>query len=247
MKKILTIIFACSLAFPALADDATHIVGTSPDAEYPTISSALAASNPGDLITLENGTYPENLTIASGESVTIMGNVDNPDSTKIAGKILIESGATAQIEYVNINASGQDYGVKIQGNGVIQHGTIQRGDYGVVVSKTGIVEIYDETIKYADVDGVNVHKGGKLDLSYSWIRHNNKAGIRAKTSKRIRITDSTIRSNHTGIFFINAANSSNDILRNEIKNNTTGIHLKDSKAYRSDNRFNDNTNNLVVD
>lgn len=232
---------------PAWADDATHVVGNSPDAEYATIAAALAASNRGDLIVVEAGTYIENLTIAAGESVTIQGDPLQRKGVIIKGKIHIEDGGTAQIEYVDINATGKDYGVKVNGRGIIQHGTIRNGRDGVLVSATGNAEVYDQVIKQADRDGVHVKPGGKLDVSYAWIRHNAKAGVRANTTTHLRITDSVFSNNQTGIYFINATHHNNDILRNKIKHHTTGIHLKNSVAYRSDNRFADNTTNLVED
>lgn len=247
MKKILAFIFACGIALPAWADDATHVVGNSPDAEYATIAAALAASDPGDLIVIEDGTYSENLVISAGESVTLQGNVDQHSAVKIKGRIKIADGGTAQIEYVDINAAGFNYGVQVNGRGIIQHGTIRNGQYGVLVNETGNAEVYDQVIKQANRDGVRVKPGGKLDVSYSWIRHNAKAGVRANTTTRLRITDSVLSSNRTGIYWINATHRNNDILRNKIKHHTTGIHLKNSVAYRSDNRFADNTTNLVED
>lgn len=244
LTLIITIIASANLINPALADDSVS-VGPDSNDDFHTIQAALDASQPGDFISIDDGTYNENLTIDAGSDLTLSGNPFNSDHVVITGQIIVQDGAQAQLDYLTIEAGSTDYGVKVLGSVTMQYGIINDGNYGLLVGHGGYANVYEQTITGASADGIFVKTRGRLELTYSVVKQSNKAGLRFHSAKQVRVTDSTFHHNTTGITLLDANNANNEIFRTNFRYNTTGLRLNNARVSRVDNRFAGNTTNVL--
>jgi hypothetical protein len=68
MKKFFTILFVCTAFCAAYAQDTLHVPG-----DYSTIQAGINASNNGDIVLVEDGTYTENINYR-GKAITVASN-----------------------------------------------------------------------------------------------------------------------------------------------------------------------------
>lgn len=247
MKKLLFAIFLAAgmvITQPALADTSVT-VGNDEGDDFRTIQDAIDASTDGYYISVDRGTYNENLIISSPKQLTISGNPFNSSSVVINGTITVHPGADAQLDYLTINAAGKNYGVKILGHATIQYGTIIQGEFGVLVESNGVATLYDQEIRGADRSCVKIKQSGRATIESSIIKNCGRAAILANGNKTFRVADSTLRNSVTGITVKNATNPNSELLRNTFKSNTVGLRLLSSSISRADNTFVGNGQNVI--
>ncbi|MBN2038380.1 MAG: M4 family metallopeptidase [Chitinispirillaceae bacterium] len=96
---------------PLLPGNTQGYPGTPTIPNYTSITQALTNSNPGDLIYVYPGTYPENLTISTAD-ITLAGQ--NWDVTNLQGTITIDSdGSGFTLAGFNVNGLGAANGISI--------------------------------------------------------------------------------------------------------------------------------------
>lgn len=172
---------------PAISNEQTQVVGDS-------LQEALSAARPGDVLLLQAATYEGDLTIRTS------GRPDAPivlrgrgiGQTIIRGKVRFAEGvAFWRIEDLDIDASGEDDGIRIEPEG---HDITLRGlhlyggsGYGVRIGNDAYnVTIEDSEIAYfdagsSDAHGVGIMTAHTITIRRCNIHHNSGDAIQSNT------------------------------------------------------------------
>lgn len=150
---------------------------------YTTIQSAVNAAKTGDVISVSEGTYPENIVVKTN-GISIMGQ--NKEKTIIDGK---KTGSVIRIESNNVNVSG----FTIQNSG----GSGQY-DAGITVYHSNKNEIAN-MIVVNNIVGISIYQGSNNNVvSGNDIRQNSKYGIFVFASSDNKIYNNNIQGNGIG-------------------------------------------------
>jgi len=185
------------------AESTTRIV---PD-DYPTIQAAINAADPGDIIQVASGIYPEDVT--ANKPVTLVG--ENSSTTII-------------------NGSGAPYGylVHVTANYVnIINFTIQNGTYrdGIYLSDSSYSTIVGN-IMTNNFYGIFLDGCNGTTISGNAIT-DNQHGIRLRSSSGNIISGNTVSNSNWGIHLY-IASKENIISGNTISDNNDGVYLASS-------------------
>ncbi|HEY9246400.1 MAG TPA: NosD domain-containing protein [Candidatus Methanoperedens sp.] len=200
LRKIVLILFVMlfSLGF---ADGATLKVGTGQT--YATIQSAVDAANTGDVISVSEGVYGENLVIKK-DGISIIGM--NREKTVIDGR---KTGTAVKIDQAN--------NVKISGFTIENSGGSGKEDAGLTVF-TGKKNTITNNIFLNNIAGISIYSSSNSNvISGNDIRSSANNGIFLFSATENEIYDNNIRDNKFGIY----ADSSrtNKIYSNNFINN----------------------------
>ncbi len=153
---------------------------------YTTIQSAIDAANTGDIISVGEGTYSENLVIKKN-GISIMGT--NKEKTIIDGK---KTGSVIRID--------QASNVKISGITVQNSGGSGKEDAGITIYSAQNNMIMN-TIFLNDNAGISIYSGSNNNIvSGNDIRSSGKNGIFIFSSGENSIYNNNIQGNQFGIY-----------------------------------------------
>jgi hypothetical protein len=106
---------------------------------YPAIQSAIAASQDGDTVLVDAGTYTESLDL-SGKAVTLQG-VDGAGQTVVSGNgegnVVTADGGGKDSEIIGFTITGGDHGVLVHGAGLTIRSSVLTGNSWGCAQNTG--------------------------------------------------------------------------------------------------------------
>lgn len=182
MNKILIGVFIILLNI-GFAGAATLNVGAGQP--YTTIQSAIDAANTGDIISVGEGTYAENLIIKKNE-ISVIGA--NKEKTIIDAK---KTGSAIRIEANNVIISG----FTVQNNG-----GSGKDDAGISLYKANNNMIANSIIVNNNV-GISLYTSSNSNvISGNYIKSSGRNGIFIYTSNDNKIYNNNIESNQIGIY-----------------------------------------------
>ncbi len=200
-KKIIISIFVILLNI-GFASAATLNVGQGQT--YPTIQSAIDAAKTGDIISVAEGTYSENLVVKTN-GISIIGK--NKEKTIIDGK---KTGSTIQIEQAN--------NVKVSGFTIQNSGGSGQSDAGISLYRTNNNFIAN-VILVNNVVGISIYEGSNNNIvSGNEIKSNGKYGVFIFSSNDNKIYNNNIQKNKFG-FYGDSAKTNHIYSNNFIDNN----------------------------
>jgi len=200
-KKLLISICLILLSM-GFASGATLNVGQGQT--YTSIQSAIDAANTGDVISVNEGTYSENLVIKKN-GILVVGK--NKEKTIIDGKKI---GSVVKIDGAN--------NVEISGFTVQNSGGSGQSDGGVSLHSANNNKIVN-LILMNNVMGVTIYSGSNNNIvSGNEIKSNGKYGIFIFSSNDNKIYNNNIQNNKIGIYFDSAR--TNSIYSNNLIDNT---------------------------
>ena len=171
---------------------------------YTTIQSAINAANPGDVISVSEGTYSENLVIKTS-GISIIGKTK--EKTIIDGK---KTGSAIRIDQQN--------NIKVSGFTIQNSGGSGTEDAGVTIY-TANNNIIENIIFLNNIMGISVYKGSNNNIiSENDIKSSNKYGIFIYSSNENKINNNNIQENKIGVYS-DAGRNNNIYSNNFIDNN----------------------------
>jgi parallel beta-helix repeat protein len=171
---------------------------------YSTIQSAINAAKTGDVISVNEGTYSENIVVKMN-GISIMGQ--NKEKTIIDGK---KTGSVIRIDQAN--------NVKVSGFTVQNSGGSGQSDGGISLYRANNNEIAN-VILMNNVVGISIYQGSNSNIvSGNDIRSNGKYGVFIFSSNDNRIYNNNIQSNGFGFYGDSAR--TNHIYSNNFIDNT---------------------------
>jgi parallel beta-helix repeat protein len=213
--------------------------------DYPTIQGAINAANPGDTITVSNGTYHEN--VAINKAISLIGNghpiVDGSNglyAIKINanGVSLQGFGVTDARNGIYVNSSGNNIiGNTASGNaiGIYLYHSNNNVLTGNIANNNRIAGFdveysynnnITENTAVKDVCGILFYNTADINISRN-IVHDNKYGISLDKTRNNNVSYNTINNNYYGIYLFNNA-SCNYVIGNRIDNSVkNGIRLSE--------------------
>jgi parallel beta-helix repeat protein len=182
MNKILVGIFIVLLNI-GFAGAATLNVGAGQ--AYTTIQSAIDAANIGDIISVGEGTYAENLVIKK-DGISVIGK--NKEKTIIDAK---KTGSAIRIETNNVIISG----FTVQNNG-----GSGKDDAGISIYKANNNTVVNSIIVNNSV-GISLYTSSNNNIiSGNYIKSSGRYGIFIYTSNDNKVYNNNIESNQIGIY-----------------------------------------------
>jgi parallel beta-helix repeat protein len=200
---LLSFLTAAINVMPTMAQEVRDVPSV-----YPTIQAAINAANPGDIVRVAAGTYPEQITV--NKELTLIG--ENRETTIIDG-----SGSTVVTVTVdNVTMSGFK---------------VTNGDVGIRIDSEGCNITDNLVISYTDL-GIGIFFDYN-NIAGNLIQANmqQEQGIYFWDAYYNTVFNNTISSNGFGIFLQDS--NENHILNNQVTDNGVGIAVKNS----SDNRI----------
>ncbi len=200
-NKIILGIFVMLLSIGA-TNAATLNVGQGQT--YTTIQSAIDAAKTGDVISVNEGTYIENLVVKTN-GISIIGQ--NKEKTIIDGK---KTGSVIRIDQAN--------NVKVSGFTIQNSGGSGQSDGGISLYRANNNEIAN-TILVNNVVGISIYQDSNSNIvSGNDIRSNGKYGVFIFASSSNKIYNNNIQGN--GIGFYGDSARTNQIYLNNFIDNT---------------------------
>ena len=176
-------------------------VGECLTCEYKTIQSAIDAAANGDVVSIEDGTYVEELTVA-GKDIFITGNSLDTDAVVIQGAIVFESDTINELQYVLVESAAVDTGtgVLIKGALDLKDAHVSGFATGVRASKGALLDMNStEIIKCKN--GLKVKRKADVNIDDSLFADNSNNGIKVlKVPSDFRINESVIANSKKGNF-----------------------------------------------
>ncbi len=170
---------------------------------YATIQSAVNAAKTGDVVSVSEGTYSENI-IVNTNGISIIGQ--DKEKTIIDGK---KTGSVIRIEVNNVNVSGF----------IIQNsGGSGQYDAGITIYHSNNNEIANMII-VNNIVGIAIYQGSNSNVvSGNDIRQNSKYGVFVFASEDNKIYNNNIQGNAFGFYGDTAR--TNQIYSNNFIDNT---------------------------
>ena len=179
------LIFLILLTFLLSGTSSASTLTVGQGQEYSTIQSAIDASETGDVITVNEGIYSENVVLTKS-GITIMG--ENKEKTLIDGK---RTGSVIRIETDEVTISG----FTIQNNG-----GSGKEDAGVSVYN-GNNNTVANSILINNTVGVAIYSSSNNNIvAGNMIRSNGRYGINIFSSQDNKIYGNQIQENQIGIY-----------------------------------------------
>lgn len=171
---------------------------------YPTIQSAIDAAKTGDIISVAEGTYSENLVVKTN-GISIIGK--NKEKTIIDGK---KTGSTIKIEQAN--------NVKVAGFTIQNSGGSGQSDAGISLYRTNN-NFVANLIIVNNVVGISIYEGSNNNIvSGNEIKSSGKYGVFVYSSNDNKIYNNNIQKNKFG-FYGDSAKTNHIYSNNFIDNN----------------------------
>jgi parallel beta-helix repeat protein len=170
---------------------------------YATIQSAIDAAKTGDVISVAEGTYSENLVVKTN-GISIIG--ENKEKTIIDGK---KTGSVIKIDQAN--------NVKISGFTVQNSGGSGKADGGVSLYSANN-NIIANMLIVNNAMGITIYSGSNNIVSGNDIKSSGKYGINLLSSSDNKIYNNNIQNNIIGIYCDSAR--TNHIYSNNLIDNT---------------------------
>ncbi len=236
-KSLLVLLGVVLYSSHARAD----VLSVGPDEEYVTIQSAINAAEDGDLVAVEHGVWEEDLTVV-GKSIYLNGDVDAPTDVTIRGRIYVKKGAALEMNYLAVDATGRNYGVRAGGTAKIRYSTISNGKNGIQVDRGQFVEVSESSVSSARSYGLSCSSGCETQIINSLFQGNGKAGVYIKNGRKPHsITDTTFSANKVGLAVHNTRSADNLLARCAFTSNQTGLVKRKSIFSYTDLTFSGNT------
>ena len=252
---LLVILFSVAWAFTAQEGNASKTLVVPTD--YPTITQAIDHASQGDVITVKQGIYNENLRI--NKTITLQG--ENNQNTVIIGKggpdqpavltlaatgIIVE-GFTIQSTNSSIPSqvsSKTAFGINIQGDGCTITNNIIRNNYhGIFCACQSYTTITNNIITASIKDGIRFYSGTLNTISNNTIVSNAVSGI-ALGGYTNTVSDNILQKNTRGI---GLGASTSVVFHNTMVSNTeSGIFLSGSKNIISANQIEANKYGIYI-
>lgn len=249
MKKILIsgVVVMASVFGVNAAHAESITVGNCEGCDYTTIQEAVDAAVDNDTITIEDGTYEENIIVPRGLEVYIRGNADDYSAVEINGSITINGRADAEIEYLTIDTN-ENYGVKVKRNGNVHvwYGTVRNAQRNLVVDRGAEMSVFRMTVEDAQKHNVLARHNAVLDLQNSTVSGAEFSNIRAITSNDITVKETTISDSPRGIFLFRVKAAT--LIRNDFENITGNaiVTRHSCDVFTNDNDFSNVENNQYI-
>lgn len=171
---------------------------------YTTIQSAIDAAQTGDIISVAEGTYSENLVVKTN-GISIIGN--NKEKTIIDGK---KTGSAIKIEQAN--------NVKVSGFTIQNSGSSGQSDAGISLYRANS-NFVANLIVVNNVMGISIYEGSNNNIvSGNEIKSSGKYGIFVYSSSDNKIYNNNIQKNKFG-FYGDSAKTNHIYSNNFIDNN----------------------------
>ncbi|MFZ2410150.1 MAG: NosD domain-containing protein [Candidatus Methanoperedens sp.] len=171
---------------------------------YTTIQSAIDAAQTGDMVSVAEGTYSENLVVKTN-GISIIGN--NKEKTIIDGK---KTGSAIKIEQAN--------NVKVSGFTIQNSGSSGQSDAGISLYRANNNFIAN-VILVNNVVGISIYEGSSNNIvSGNEIKSSGKYGIFVYSSSDNKIYNNNIQKNKFG-FYGDSAKTNHIYSNNFIDNN----------------------------
>lgn len=216
------------------------ILNVGQEQTYKTIQSAIDAANELDIISVDEGTYFENIVLK--KPVLLVGK--NKNNTIIDGK-----GRGSVININNVNS------VIISGFTIQNSGGNETEDVGIKIYSANGIKIINNIIinNWIGISIIpkdnTIYQAGEVNnmVRYNDINFNHKYGIFIKWSANNEIYNNSIKNNEFGIFLKNAGHN-NEILWNSLINNNEQAY---DDGYRNIWRYNywsdlNNSDNVYI-
>ncbi len=153
---------------------------------YATIQSAIDAANTGDVISVSEGTYIENVVVKKN-GISIIGK--NKEKTIIDGK---KTGSVIRIDQAN--------NVKVSGFTIQNSGGSGQADAGVTLYRANN-NMVANLILVNNVVGISLYSGSNSNIvSGNEVRSNGKYGIFVFSSNDNKIYNNNIQNNKFGFY-----------------------------------------------
>jgi len=165
--------------------------------DYPTIGDAIANSSSGDTISVDSGTYRENVVIAKG--VTLVGG-----------------GSGASMPTIDV---GSGAGITVTAdNAVVQRFRVKGGSTGIVIKDCGGVKVM-ECIVTGNGNGILVSGSHGCAIMNNTVSGNGNVGINVPGSSGNAIYLNVVSDNQYGIA-VTGSSASNTIYMNVLRDNS---------------------------
>ena len=204
---LLSFMFSTKCKISVKANTYTIYVPT----DYPTIQEAINNANPGNIIFVKNGTYPENVVV--NKSVTLIG--EGVDLAVIDGK-----GAEGTGTVIYINASY----VNVHGFAIRNSGT-KPYDSGIFVDHSIGCNISSNKISSTN-DGISLYYSSNITISSNVISTYSYSGVVLYSSSNNVIASNILPSNQYGVYLYSS--DGNMVSDNMVSSNFHGIQLYSS-------------------
>ncbi len=244
MKVIPTIAFsALALSIsPIIIDAATLTVGT--NGAYQTISDAIYEARDGDTISVDAGTYKENLVI--DKSLKLIGLNGACIDGSLTGNVITVAADDVQIRGFEIIRSGNDMmrsdaGIRIQGDRAIVSGNTLRDNlFGVYLGGSDYSLIEGNTIEGRREKGMGDRGPGVqlFDSNHNVVRGNEiywvRDGVYFDHADFNRVDENKLHNLRYGVHYMSC--DDNTFERNEFRDSMAGAAIMYTKRVT----FNDN-------
>lgn len=197
-----------------------------------TIQAAIDRAAPGEVVTVPDGTYEEQLRFKEG----IQLKAANP------GKVVVQTaGGTGSVLRVEGCASGSISGILFQHTG---KDVLENATWPVVLVKSSSVALEECTVQGGVGDGMWLSGAGKPQLRACVFRQNAQNGLVIERGAAPSVDSCEMRKNGTSGIEVRLTGSSPELTNNQcIENGTSGISIKDG-ARASVSQQNKLTGNL---
>ncbi len=210
LRIALLLILALSAVGVSAVSAAEHSVGQN-GADYTGIQAAIDASLPGDTITVESGTYAENVRL--DKKISLIG-LDSG-----AGAPVIDPPTGNAIEILADNCAVQGFVIKnrvlLSGIRVVSSGNTIGGN-----------------ILTANAQGILLIGAGRNTIAGNTITESSRFGITLENSRDNLVNDNTLSKNSVGIA-IDEFSSANQIFRNNFDNTQNVISKSQTTVWES--------------
>jgi parallel beta-helix repeat protein len=223
-------------------------VSSSGNGNFTTIQEGIDAALKGDIISVKNGTFYENIVI--DKSIILIG--ENKNKTIIdgrgAGNVIKINAENVTIKGFTIRNSGDYFpnaGINLSSNyNIVEENIIFENFYGITLYESSYNKIKRNFIQDNDNCGIYLATSSNNMIFYNIINNQFYNGIGLYDNSE----NNTIENNkltNNGYCGVNIRSSSqNKIIGNNISDNNIGIHVPSSKNTIEDNNFSNNNVNI---
>ena len=169
--------------------------------QFSKLQKAISAAKPGGVITVEAGTYHENLTIE--KDVTIRGN----DRTGVqlqgekTGHPVLAGGKSANVKLMNLSV---EYARESEGKEKCSNEAIGVCPNGITVRSRAHLELNNVSIDGNRV-GIGLLDTARVTLRGTSITRSTSYALELKGNSRVEVFDSTLSGGNTGIYLLDFA------------------------------------------
>ena len=193
------------------------------DKEYKNIS--LVVDKKLNIISKKNSVvYADNHLSSKAKSLGI---------TDTFGFYFTSNGGGSLLSGIKIIASDCDYGILVDSSDktTIKNNVVAGGKNTVLIKNSNGVNLIDNDISKASVNGLQLHDVKNSVISRNTITYNGKSGIETSNIYNCNITNNTIHHNgYNGISMYNVS-SGNSIKYNDVHDNDNGIFINSTSSY----------------